>query len=51
MYRIRKYGAWLFIVIKKDTGLALRDSNDKLITFKRKTDAVDFCKSNNYELE
>lgn len=47
-YRIVKYGRWLWVIIEPNRKLFLRDSkNNKLLTFKKKDDAIKYCINNN----
>ena len=49
-YRIVKYGRWLWVIIEPTRNIFLRSDNNKLLTFKRKADALNYCGDNNLEL-
>ena len=49
-HRIVKYGRWLWVIIEPTRQLFMRTEDNGLLTFKRKEDALNYCKDNNLEV-
>lgn len=51
MYKIIKYGRYLWVIIEPVRGLCLRNQeNNNLLTFKNKEQALSYCKENKLEV-
>ena len=49
-YRVVKYGRWLWAIIEPKKGLFLRTEDNKLLTFKKKADALSYCEKMGYKV-
>ena len=49
-YRVLKQGKDLWVIVEPTRNFYLRNENNQLMTFKRKEDALNYCKDNNLEV-
>ena len=49
-FKIVKYGRWLWVIIEPTRQLFMRTEDNKLLTFRTKLEALQYCNDNNLEV-